>query len=303
MGGSAPIVLRETLRDRLDGHATAAAGQDHGGRRRRRAVTNTCSSRPPASSAAPSMDSRGRLALTLRTDGAGPQRRRARGRARRSGAVSRRRRHRCRACWSPTTTPRPHRPRRGCWSRRPARSRSRARRRPRPTIPLLTVQALVNGGRAPLGAPRPAARRRERGRRRLPPDRRDRRGRARAGRQGPLAAGDDIEVAGFAADRDGSIALEQAMRLEDEAAVADHAPGADAGRRVRDMSVGRGQARLSGEAARGHHLLQPAQHQPRHPGRQRRHLRPGRQLADPAAADRAADRARGLHRSGRRRRR
>ena len=51
MGGSAPIVLRETLRVVSPGHA-AAAGQDHGRPTSPKAATNTCSSRRPASSAA-----------------------------------------------------------------------------------------------------------------------------------------------------------------------------------------------------------------------------------------------------------
>ena len=33
-----------------------------------------------------------------------------------------------------------------------------------------------------------------------------------------LAAGDDIEIAGFPAEHDGRITLEQAMRLEDDSA-------------------------------------------------------------------------------------
>ena len=93
--------------------------------------------------------------------------------------------------------------------------------RPAPTaadIPLLTVQALVNGGSS-----RSAHRVRMRGVVSAAGDGfrlTDATGAvalAPAGKTA-LAVGDDVEVAGFPVEHDGRIALEQAMRLEDESA-------------------------------------------------------------------------------------
>ena len=217
MGGSAPIVLRESLRILSTGApppppVTITAADVEAGRHQYLFVEAAGIVRSA------SMDSRGRLALMLRTDGedlsvgvrevgrADPAQYLDAGVTMQGVLVTNHdaygRTGRSRLLVSST---------REITISRPAPTAA--------TIPLLTVQALVNGG-----APRSAHRVRLRGVVSAAGDGfrlTDATGAVALAPAGKatLAVGDDIEVAGFPADRDGSIALEQAMRLEDDATI------------------------------------------------------------------------------------
>ena len=162
-------------------------------------------------------------------------------------------------------------------------------------IRLLTVQALVNGGSSPS-----ARRVRMRGAVSAAGDGfrlTDATGAVALDPAGKtaLAVGDDVEVAGFPAEHDGRVTLEQAMQLEDEIGGAAHASRVDAGGRYPRHVRRRGQARLPGQAARDHHLLQPVQHQPGRAGRQAPASTSASATRGPEARERPADRPRWLH--------
>jgi signal transduction histidine kinase/DNA-binding response OmpR family regulator len=217
MGGSAPIVLRESLKILSTGTPPPppikiTAADVEAGRYQYLFVEASGIIRNA------SMDSRGRLALTLRTDGedlnvgvrevgrADPAQYLDAGVTMQGVLVTNHdaygRTGRSRLLVSST---------REITISRPA---------PTPaTIPLLTVQALVNGG-----APRSAHRVRLRGVVSAAGDGfrlTDATGAVALSPAGKatLVAGDDLEVAGFPAEHDGTIALEQAMRLENDSAI------------------------------------------------------------------------------------
>ncbi len=216
MGGSAPIVLRETLRIVSSGPPPApiriTAADVAAGRHQYHFVETSGIVRSAA------MDSRGRLALTLRTDGqdlnvgvrevgrADPAQYLDAGVTMQGVLVTNHdaygRTGRSRLLVSST------------------REITIARPAPRAAdIPQLTVQTLVSGGSS-----RSAHRVRLRGVLSASADGfrlTDATGAVALTPAGKstLVPGDDIEIAGFPIDRDGTVALEHAMRLEAEAAV------------------------------------------------------------------------------------
>ncbi len=216
MGGSAPIVLRESLRILSTGTPPPpirlTATDVAAGRHQYLFVEATGIVRSAA------MDARGRLALTVRTDGqdlsAGV---REVGRADPAqyldaGVTMQ----------GVLVTNHDAYGRTGASRLLVSSTREITITRPAPTAPnirLLTVQALVNAG-----ASRSVHRVRLRGVVSTDDDGfrlTDATGAVKLAAAGKstLGFGDEVEVAGFAAERDGTITLEQAMRLEDESAL------------------------------------------------------------------------------------